>query len=436
MKQIPERFPTRSADRALAGMLGPVTCVIQLEMGFEYKLDEKRLERAVSLIMDRIPFLGCRFVPKRFRPYFERIEIERFTLFHLTLDQAEFEAFKNERMDFFNGPQIKTYLHRSSSKDRFLIKVSHIVSDAAGVKEIAGELSKIYNHLKYDPDFKPEPILEDYRGFWQIFRQVPWHAILRIIYNYMCEIYGSKFPGRSHVVPIQKVSGDKIKLFTKHIDETQFASLNAYAKEMHVTINDVLVTAIIRALSKTGNVKPGKALRLGMAVDLRRYLPGKKARSIANFSSLELFNYGENIEIDFESTLIRVAQKTNKRKSSWLGLSTFVSTYPMLWCLPFCVLKVAGSKGWEIKSSSPNSFDWLTNMGVIQEEKVDFDGKPSTAWLLVPGCILPMLFFGCSSYNGTLTLSWSIGPDEMNEQVTQSFFDLVVSELPLSRGKE
>jgi NRPS condensation-like uncharacterized protein len=436
MKPIPKRFPTRSADRALAGMLGPVTCVIQLEMGFDYKLDEKRLEKAVSLITDRVPLLGCRFVPKKFRPYFERLEIERFRLFHLTLDQAEFNAFRNERMDFFSGPQIAACLHRSYSKDRFLIKVSHLVCDAAGVKEIAGELSKIFNQLKDDPDFKPEPDIVDYRGFWQIFRQVPWYAIPRIIYNYMCEIYGSNFPGQSHVVPMQKVLGDKIQLSTKHIDETQFACLDAYSKKKHASINDVLVTAVIRALSKTGNFKPGQALRLGMAVDLRRYLPGKKARSIANFSSLELFNYGENVEKDFESTLIRVAQKTNKRKSSWLGLSAFVSTYPILWSLPFSVLKVAGSKGWEIKSSNPNSFDWLTNMGVIQKEKVNFDGEPSTAWLMVPGCVLPMLFFGCSSYNGMLTFSWSIGQDETNERVTKTFFDLVISELPLSREKE
>ncbi len=436
MNRIPERFSTRSVDRALAGILGPVTCVIQLEMGFDYKLDEKRLERAVFLITEKVPLLGCRFVPKRFRPYFERLEIERFTPFHLTLDQAEFEAFKNKRMDFFNGPQIETCLHRSDFKDRFLIKVSHLVCDATGVKEITGKLSKIYNRLKDDPDFRPEPDLGDYRGFWQIVMQVPWYAIPRIIYNYMCEIYGSKFPRQSHVVPIQKVSADKIQLFTRHIDETQFACLNTYAKKKHSTINDVLITAVIRALSKTGNLKPGEGLRLGMAVNLRRYLPGKKARSIANFSSLELFNYGENIEKDFDSTLLRVAQKTNKRKSSWLGLSAFVSIYPMLWCIPFSVLKFVGSKGWEIKSSSPNSFDWLTNMGVIQKETVNFDGEPSTAWLLVPGCILPMLIFGCSSYNGTLTLSWGIGPDEVNERVTQSFFDLVVSELPLSWEKE
>ncbi len=429
MNQIPERFPTRTADRALAGMLGPVTGVIQLEMCFNHALDEKRLERAVYLITEKIPLLGCRFVPKKFRPYFERLEIKGFKLFKLTLDQDGFEVFKNERMDFFNGPQIETCLYQSSFEDRFLIKVSHLICDAAGVKDIVGELSNIYNRLKDEPDFKPEPILEDYRGFWQIFRQIPWYAIPGIIYNYASEIYGSKIPSQSHVVPMQKGSDNKIQFVTKHIDEVQFACINAYVKQRHATINDILTTAIIRALSKTGNLTSDKALRLGMAVDMRRYLPGKEARSIANFSSLELFNYGYGVEKDFESTLIRVAAKTNQRKSSWLGLSCFVSTYPMLWSLPFSILEVAGGKGWEIKAGSPNSFDWLTNMGVIQKEKVNFGGEPLSAWLLVPGCVLPMLFFGCSSYNGTLTFSWSIGLDERNKDVTHAFFDLVVSEL-------
>ncbi len=429
MNQVPERFPTRTADRALAGMLGPVTDIIQLEMSFDYELDEKRLERATYLITEKIPMLGCRFVPKKFRPYFERLEVERFKIFDLTLDLHEFEVFKNRRMDFFNDSQIKACLYRSSSKDCLLVKVSHLVCDAAGVKEIVGELSKIYNRLKDDPDFRPEPIREDYRGFWQIVRQIPWYAIPKIIYNYMCEIYGSKFPNQSHVLPMQKLTSDKIQLVTRHIDKEQFGSLDAYAKEKHATINDVLITAIIRALSKTGSLTSDKTLRFGMAVDMRRYLPRKQARSIANFSSLELFNYGNSVEQNFESTLIQVTEKINQRKSSWLGLNTFISTYPMLWSLPFSILKIAGSKGWEIKSSSPNSFDWLTNMGMIQKEEVDFDGKPASAWLLVPGCVLPMLFFGCSSYNGTLTFSWSIGPDEMNEEITHTFFDLVISEL-------
>lgn len=60
----------------------------------------------------------------------------------------------------------------------------------------------------------------------------------------------------------------------------------------------------------------------------------------------------------------------------------------MLWSIPFSILKVAGSKGWEIKARSPNSFDWLTNMGLIQKEKVNFGGEPLSAWLLVPKALI------------------------------------------------
>lgn len=434
MARIPQKFPTKSADRALAGMLGPVTCIIQLELSFGHALEEKRLARAVHLITQKVPLLGCCFVPKKFRPYFKRLEIERFELFHLTMDTAKFEAFRNKRMDFLTGPQIETCLLRSESEDRFLIKVSHLVCDAAGVKEISRELAELYNRLKDEPKFVPEPILKNDRGFWQVVRSIPWYGIPRIIYNYLCEIYRSSFPKHSHVLPIGKATRDEIQLYTRHIDAKRFARLCAYAREKYITLNDVLITAIIRALSKTGDLTPDRALRLGMAVDMRRYLPEAHTRSIANLSSLEVFNYGKEVEKDFEATLIRVNQIHTHRKLSWLGLSSFISTYPMLWCIPFSILKVAASKGLEMRSSSLNSFDWLTNMGVIQKEEVAFDGEPSTAWLLVPGCVLPMLFFGCSSYNGELTFSWSIGSDESNEEITLTFFDFVISELEAAIG--
>lgn len=434
MVQIPERFPTRSADRILAGMLGPVTGIIQLEMRFDYLLAEKRLERAVALLTRRIPMLGCRFVPKKLRPYFQRLDTERLRLFHLTTDKAGFNAFKNQRMDFFTGPQIETCLYRSGSGDRFLIKVSHLVCDAAGVKQIAEELSTIYNRLKDTPGLSPQPILMGNRGFRRISRRIPWYAVPLIVYNYLVEIYQAKVPAKSHVVPVQKGSDSRIQLQTTHVGKKKFTALATHAKKAGATINDLLTTAIIRALSKTGDFSPDTALRLGMAVDLRRYMAGGPTGSIANFSSLERFNYGSFMEPEFEATLARVTETTRRRKSSWLGLSTFTSTYPLLWGLPFFILRIAGHKGWETWRNSPNTFDWLTNMGEIQKQTVDFDGQPSAAWLLVPGCTLPMLFFGCSSYDGTLTLSWSTSADETNQEVAQAFFGLVMSELESVAG--
>ena len=337
-------------------------------------------------------------------------------------------------MDFFNGPQFEAWLYRSSGGDQLLMRVSHLVCDAAGAKEIAAEWSDIYRRLAAAPDYHPEPAPVDYRGFWQVLRQVPWYAFPRIGYNYLCEVAGANLPAKSHVAPLGKLPGEGLRLVTRHIPAERFADLRAHARAHRATVNDLLVTAIIRALSKTGAFKPGSALRLGMAVDLRRYLPGKKARSLANFSSLELFNYGRAVEADFHATLERVARRTDRRKGAWIGLSAFATTYPLLWSMPFFLLQLAGCKGWEIKSSRPNAFDWLTNMGEIPEASVDFDGKPAAAWLLVPGCALPMLFFGCSTYRGALTFSWSVGSDGENEAETRDFFDRVVSEL-LSAGE-
>jgi NRPS condensation-like uncharacterized protein len=205
-----------------------------------------------------------------------------------------------------------------------------------------------------------------------------------------------------------------------------------YAKKHDATINDVLLAAIFRAYSRIGEWDGKAALRMAMTVDLRRYLPEKKAESISNFSSMEILTFGTAMEDDFQSTLARTAEMVNKRKSSWLGLSAFISLYMALWALPYAGLNLMTKKGWESKANSPNAFDWFTNMGNISVDHVNFGGKPVRALLLPPGCNLPLFFFGCSSYDGSLSLSASIMPEAENEMITHRFFDLIVSELPLA----
>jgi hypothetical protein len=58
---------------------------------------------------------------------------------------------------------------------------------------------------------------------------------------------------------------------------------------------------------------------------------------------------------------------------------------------------------------------------------------PQVSRILPPGCNFPILFYGCSGYDGGLSLSASIMPDDdgMNEAATNQFFDLIISELPL-----
>jgi NRPS condensation-like uncharacterized protein len=438
MNNIPKRFPTKVADRALAAMDSLFIPIIQLEMEFDYLLDELRLAKAVALLMDVEPILGCRFVPRAIRPYWERVEKERFDVFTLTKDESRYEAFKYKRIDFISEPQIFVCLYRSETSDRLILKISHLVSDAAGVKDLTATLSKIYNQLESESEFHPNPNSWDFRGFWQIVRHVPWYVHPRIVFNYMHEVMSSLIPYKTHGVPIINTSGKADKYIIRHIEKEALTHMVNYAKKRDATINDVLLTAIFRALSKIGEWDGKAALRIAMTIDLRRYLPKMKAASVSNFSSIEMITYGAAMEDDFESTLDRVVRMVNKRKSSWLGLSAFVSTYIGIWALPFLVLKIITEKGWESKANSPNAFDWFTNMGEIPMETVDFGGNPARAWLLPPGCNFPVLFYGCSGYGGGLSLSAGIMCDGegMNEASANKFFDLVISELPLTAAQE
>jgi NRPS condensation-like uncharacterized protein len=438
MNNIPTKFPTKVADRALAAMDSLFTPIIQLEMEFDYSLDELRLAKAVSLLMDVEPILGCRFVPRTIRPYWERVKKEKIDVFMLTKNESEYEAFKNKRIDFISEPQIFVCLYRSETSDRLILKISHLASDASGVKDITATLSKIYNHLECESEFHPNPNSCDFRGFWQIVRHVPWYVYPRIVLNYMNEVTNSLIPYKTHGVPIINTSGKADKYITRHIEKEALTHMVNYAKKRNATINDVLLTAIFRALSKIGEWDGKAALRIAMTIDLRRYLPNMKAESVSNFSSIEMLTYRTTMEDDFESTLDRVVQMVNKRKSSWLGLSAFVSTYLGIWALPFLVLRIITKKGWESKANSSNAFDWFTNMGEIPMENVDFGGNPTRAWLLPPGCNFPILFYGCSGYDSELSLSASIMLDDdgMNEAATNQFFDLIIYELPLTEAKE
>ncbi len=100
----------------------------------------------------------------------------------------------------------------------------------------------------------------------------------------------------------------------------------------------------------------------------------------------------------------------------------------LLWGVDFLA-----KKGWESRYDTPNSTDLFTNMGDIPIENVNFGGVPARAWMLPPGCNLPILFFGCNGYDGALNFSASTAPDAGNEAITDKFFDLIISELPLNK---
>jgi len=426
---IPNRLRSQYTDRIVSFFRYAGDMMIQLEMEFAQQLDTERLAKAVNLALDAEPVLGCRFVLRWWRPYWERLDDSEREAFLLARDGGEYEAFKASSIDVYSGPQVKACLWHSPAGDRLLLKVAHEAADAGGVKEIAAAISSIYSRLADEPNYRPSPNLKGSRSIWQVIRRVPWYAYPCIYINFLQEHWSLMISPTTHLLPIEDGPRVPLSFVYRHLSVDSVGRLAEYGRRRDATLNDLVIAAIFRVLAAVGNWDGQERLRLGITADLRRYLPGGRGEGICNLSATEAICLGTCLGDDFESTLWRVTTVTRRRKARWIGLNDYVGLAPFHSASPYAVLKILFRKVMQLGREKQNTPNELTNMGLISTESVTFEAKPLNAYLLPPPLYPPMFLAGLSGYAETLTLSASVYPSQ--KDITERFFDAVLAELPV-----
>jgi NRPS condensation-like uncharacterized protein len=166
-----------------------------------------------------------------------------------------------------------------------------------------------------------------------------------------------------------------------------------------------------------------------ITVDLRqRYLPGKRAKGITNLASNEYLDFGSTMDRDFDATLQRVIDRTQRRKASWIGVHSWLTGLPYLLLVPHGWMSRA-YRSLIMRAAAKNNVPLdFTNGGSIDPECVTLDHKPTSARLLAPSAYPPHLIVGLSGYAGTLT--FSAGTYSSQKEVVDGFFDRLIYELP------
>lgn len=431
--QIPDIIPTENADRMFSFFEFIGIMMIQLELEFGHQLDEKRLARAFDLVLDAEPVLGCRYVKDSGKPYWKRLDADERGNFFETANEGEYQAFKQEPIEPGQGPQLKGCLLRSGETGRLLLKVTHHVADAAALKDIAGVLSSIYARLSDKPDFVPNPNLDGARGATQLVKRVPKSAYPGIIWNNLVQLRQNSNPPLTHYLPMREGKSADLKYAERLIAADRVTTLQQWGRERDATLNDLFITAFYRAIADQGKWDGKSQLRLGTMVDLRRYLPDRKAGGICNLSTIEFTWLGTDLGKDFESTLNRVTEITRRKKSGWLSVGPYIGAIPITMHMPFNWMSKQYKKLWRNIIDTKNITDSLTNMGPIPPDRVSFDHAPVKAHLLPPVTFPPFMTGGLSGYAGTLTLSVGYYPEAMEGVTMDQFFDAVLAELAVAQ---
>jgi len=383
---------------------------IQAILKLNGKLNFNRLKKAVRLSVDAEPVLGCRFV-KKSTPYWKRyddIDNIEFCSFERTDNPDEaVQRFLESPLDMDKDPVVKVKLIRSEATDTLGIKISHVCCDAAGAREYIHLLSDIYCRIdnNRDSNFVPKSSKRDKSDHYRLLSTLmknpapSWDPLAQTAMPTW------KFPWR-------KSSIGPTGFAVCRLPKGYLDILKSYGKARGATINDLILTAVFRAMFEISSPPYGIPMDIPLTIDLRKYLPDKKAEAIRNLSGGVVIRLDRRPEETFEETLSRVVALTTNVKNGRpsirsLKWAEFIESMNFH---QICAYFKAESQLINMISQSPvNIFDKccpiLSNFGFISESLIRFGEKVVTdAYIIPPVVRAPSILLVASTYNGVITL--------------------------------
>jgi NRPS condensation-like uncharacterized protein len=176
-----------------------------------------------------------------------------------------------------------------------------MVCDGAGFKEYLCLLSGFYSKCKRNPAYSDTLPQKADRSLRQLLRNLSWKEKLEILFS------KSDTPklDASLILPLEGGNGQPF-LALRRIEPKSFLKLKGYAKSNHASLNDVLLTAFMRALH---HITAHERITVPCPVDLRKYaLPDLKCgicHLTGNYICKALVRDGDG----FADTLKQVSHK-------------------------------------------------------------------------------------------------------------------------------
>lgn len=384
---------------------------IQAVMKLDGRLNFNKLVRAVRLSVDAEPVFGCLFV-KGNPPYWKRLDdidnVEFCSLEETDNPDEAIQRFLANPLDMDNGPMVKVRLIRSGIHDTLIVKVNHVCCDGAGAKEYIQLLADIYTRIDHrNSAFVPKSSIRSKNDHDRLFKAVG-------INNPKIALDPKqRLPLPLWRFPWKNGKRGTTRFAVCRLPSGQLDEMKSYAKPKGATINDLLLTAIYRAMFKISNTPYGIPMDIPVTLDLRRYLPDKKAEAIRNLTGGLIVRIPRKMHEPFERTLSRVMSETEKIKKGHPGIQNAVGAEYAENINFYQVCAFFKGISQAVEKTSKNPFYapitcglTLSNFGFVSNPPIKFGRHVVTdAYIIPPVVRAPGILLVASTYNGIITLA-------------------------------
>ena len=381
---------------------------------FNGHLDEIALKRAAALLVSAVPLISCCFDTKTH--CWRKQNFTADAIVHLVEVQAG-EENPSEKLllssiDITCEPQIKIFLIQEPNCDTLCVIINHMVSDGTGFKELLYLLSDLYAKCKKDADYSNKPKPKDDRSLGQLLKNLSFAEKLSILFS------ETDSPKQSNAL-ILPLKGNKSQPFlaVRRIEQEQFAKIKGYAKNNHVSVNDMMLTAYLRVLHQ---VTKCDMITVPCPVDLRKYKAVGQECGVCHLTSNYVCSISIHTTDSFEDTLKQISMQMQAQK-----LSNACLKGPMLLNILFHVLPFqAVRRLFRIPITS------YTNLGIIDAEKFNFDGLAiCDAYIATAVKYVPYFQVSISTYANCCTLTSCSHSTENDKKIIENVLEQMQNEL-------
>ncbi len=443
---IPKRLPSVTFDKVVFLMyefLGDlqVHCV----MDVEEPLDLLRMRRAIRLTMDAEPVLGCRFVASAWRPHWERREdldtLELCDLLETKDRDGDLDRYLCRPTDPCVEPIVQARIFRHDQGDTLCLKVHHINADGGALKQYASLLARAYKKLADNPAFVLPVNLHGRREIDQVLERFGWRDFFPRLRRAWRDLSQRFWPPRNLRLPFRaRLPNTERTYILRHFSPQEVAVLQRYARLHDATMNDMLMTAYLRAWYRVlAPTDPRLPLRVMATVDLRRYLPSRQAEALCNLSNFfgaKLPSH-EDITGDFSRTLAVIHKQVEEQKQSYIGAGDILLMIPLLRYLPYALSRMVFRYTFRLVDALlPPT---MTNLGHIEPAALDLGGPTvRNAFLTASVIYAPHFAPAISGYDQQLTISAGICSEIVDptlvQRILQEMFSEILADVPAFEG--
>ena len=391
--------------------------VLHFAAEFSSELNFVRIKQAVGLLADAFPLIRCGFEENDpHRPVWVDKEHTPDDMAFLIETEDTVMAAQNflcQEIDLKKGPQMKIGVIRNGKSDTLCVLINHMLCDAAGFKQVLYALGSAYTSLEKQTELQIDSMISD-RSVKQILKKRSFKSRMKI--------YCSKSKLNPYGSQKFNFEGDISNPFIviEKIPREQFLLLKDYAKKHHVSVNDMMLTAFLRVLSRSF----GYTAPLPCAIDLRRFLPNHMAGGVCNLVSNLSCSIGPNLGADFADTLLKVKKEMDVQKNDFGSIRNVLCLEKLF---DLCPYEAAYHLLKKYFSNPPVAF---TNIGILDQNKLVFGNcMINDAYMTGSIKYIPNFQLSLTTFDDKATLCVNLHGTQSDRQVITGFLNDFTLEL-------